>query len=62
MEASLRRPRVGDLERLNEDIASWKGFFRNRVTRILLVFFFSSVGSVIGAFVGIPWLVSFLGG
>ncbi|AEJ60414.1 TraB family protein [Spirochaeta thermophila DSM 6578] len=62
VEASLRRPRVGDLERLNEDIASWKGFFRNRVTRILLVFFFSSVGSVIGTFVGIPWLASFLGG
>ena len=37
-EAVLRKPRVGDFNRLNDDIASLKGFYRNRVTRIFLVF------------------------
>lgn len=60
VEASLRKPRVSDLENINNDITSFKGFFKNRVTRILLVFFLSSVGSSIGTFIGIPWLTGLL--
>jgi pheromone shutdown-related protein TraB len=56
MEAALRKPRVRDFERLQEDILSVRGFYRNRVTRILLVFLFSSLGSAIGTFIGIPLL------
>ncbi len=55
-EAALRKPRVQDFEHLQEDILSLKGFYRNRVTRILLVFLFSSIGSALGTFIGIPLL------
>jgi pheromone shutdown protein TraB len=39
-----------------------KGFYTNRVTRILLVFFLSSIGGMIGNFIAIPWIGSLLGG
>jgi len=60
LESILRKPRVSDFEHLPEDILSIKGFFRNRITHILLVFFFSSIGSVVGTFIGIPYLTSLL--
>jgi pheromone shutdown protein TraB len=60
LESILRKPRVSDFENLPEDILSIKGFFRNRITHILLVFFFSSIGSVVGTFIGIPYLTSLL--
>lgn len=61
LEALFRKPRVADFESLQEDIARFRGFFRNRITRILLVFAFSTIGSAIGTFVGIPYLTSLLG-
>ncbi len=60
LEAVLRKPRVIDLENLGDDIMSIKGFFKNRVTHILVVFFFSSVGSAIGTFIALPYLTSLL--
>jgi pheromone shutdown-related protein TraB len=56
LEAVLRKPRVADFESLQEDILSMRGFFRNRVTHILLVFFFSTIGSAVGTFVALPFL------
>lgn len=60
LEAVLRKPRVRDFESLHDDIVSVKGFYRNRFTHILVVFFLSSIGSAIGTFIGIPWLTSLL--
>jgi len=62
VEAFLRKPRVSDFERLQQDITSLKGFYTNRVTRILLVFFLSSIGGMVGNFIAIPWIGSLLGG
>ncbi len=59
-EAFLRPPRVRDFESLNDDITSFKGFFKNRFTHIFVVFFFSSLGSAIGTFLGIPFLATLL--
>jgi pheromone shutdown-related protein TraB len=56
LEAVLRKPRVIDFEQLQDDIASFRGFYRNRITRILLVFFFTTLGSAIGTFVALPFL------
>ncbi len=50
-EALIRRPLVGDFEQL-EDITTLKGFFRNRVTKILLVVALANLGSVAGTFIG----------
>ncbi len=61
IEANIRKPRVSDFEHVNEDILSIKGFYKNRVTHVLIVFFLTSVGSTIGTFVAFPFLLSLLG-
>ena len=58
VEALVRKPRVADLEGLAEDVTHVKGFYRNRVTRILLIFFLSSLGGMIGNFISLPFLAS----
>ncbi len=55
-EAWLRKPRVADFENLAADSTSIRGFYRNKVTHILLVFFLSSIGGAIGNFISIPAL------
>ncbi|MCG8454063.1 MAG: TraB/GumN family protein [Spirochaetales bacterium] len=61
LEYTFRSPRVQDMENLNEDVLSLGGWYKNRVTRIFLVFFLSSLGSSIGTFVALPWLTALLG-
>ena len=51
VESWLRKPKVSDLERLRDDTTTVKGWFKNPATRILLVFFFSNLGSGIGTWV-----------
>jgi pheromone shutdown-related protein TraB len=51
VESWLRKPTVSDLDRLREDATTLKGWFKNPATRILLVFFFSNLGSAIGTWV-----------
>ena len=60
-EAWLNKPKVRDFEALPGDIASLKGFWKNRITRILLVVALANLGSAIGTFVGIPLMSSLLG-
>jgi pheromone shutdown-related protein TraB len=51
VESWLRKPKISDLERLRDDTTTLKGWFKNPATRILLVFFFSNLGSGIGTWV-----------
>ncbi|MDL2269047.1 TraB/GumN family protein [Desulfosarcina sp. OttesenSCG-928-A07] len=60
VEAIYKKPRVMDFERLPTDILSVKGFWRNKVTRILLVVVFTNLGTSIGTFVAIPMMVKYL--
>jgi len=60
VEAFSRRPKVKDLESLPEDIMSVRGFWKNNVTRILLVVVFTNIGSSIGTFVAFPAIVKVL--
>lgn len=57
VEAFSRKPKVRDFENLPQDILSVRGFWRNKVTRILLVVVFTNLGSAIGTFVAIPLMV-----
>lgn len=52
VQAFIRRPNVSDFERLSEDVYSVKGFWNNKVSRILLVVVLANIGSSIGTFVG----------
>jgi pheromone shutdown-related protein TraB len=60
VEAFSRRPKVRDLERLPEDILSVRGFWKNNVTRILLVVVFTNLGSSLGTFIAFPVIVKVL--
>jgi pheromone shutdown-related protein TraB len=51
VESILRKPKISDLENLRQDSTTLKGWFKNPATRILLVFFFSNLGSAIGTWV-----------
>jgi pheromone shutdown-related protein TraB len=51
LETLLRRPTVGDFKQLRQDTTHLKGWWHNRVTRILLVFLLSTLGSAIGTYV-----------
>ncbi len=57
VETFLGKPKVRDFENLPEDISSLKGFWKNKITRILLVVVFTNIGSSLGTFVAIPLIV-----
>ncbi|PXW87824.1 pheromone shutdown-related protein TraB [Nitrosomonas sp. Nm84] len=51
VETYLRKPKVSDFNRLRADTTNLKGWWSNQVTRILLVFILSTLGSAIGTYV-----------
>ena len=50
VQAIVCKPKVSDMETLQDDVSSLKGFYKNRILRALLVFILSSIGSTIGTF------------
>jgi pheromone shutdown-related protein TraB len=60
VEAFSSKPKVKDLESLPEDILSVRGFWRNKVTRILLVVAFTNLGASIGSMIAIPLMINML--
>jgi pheromone shutdown-related protein TraB len=61
VETFVGKPKVKDFERLPEDIVSVKGFWKNKITRILLVVVFTNIGSSLGALVAIPLMMKAFG-
>ena len=56
VQAFVAAPTVRDMEHVGEDLLTVKGWWQNRLARVLLVFLFSSIGSAIGTFVALGWL------
>jgi pheromone shutdown-related protein TraB len=56
VQAIVASPTVRDMERLGEDLVVVRGWWKNRLARVLLVFFFSSLGSTAGTFLAFHWL------
>ena len=52
VQAYFRKPNVGDFEKLMEDVFTIKGFWHNKVTRVLLVVVLANIGASIGTFIG----------
>lgn len=52
VQAYIRRPSVKDFENLTEDVFSVKGFWRNKVSRILLIVVLANLGSTLGTAIG----------
>jgi pheromone shutdown protein TraB len=59
-EAWLRKPQVCDMESIPRDISSFSGFWKNKVTRILLVVVLTNMGSAVGTFVALPLMIRLL--
>jgi pheromone shutdown-related protein TraB len=58
IQASFKKPRVIDAQTIIDDVGSLKGFYRNRITRALLVFFLTQLGGAAGTFITIPALTA----
>jgi pheromone shutdown-related protein TraB len=56
----LVKPVIKDIENAAVDTAKWTGWWKNRLTRALLVSLFSSIGSSIGTFAAFPFLMKIL--
>ncbi len=52
MQAYIRRPNVGDFETLSKDVFTLKGFWDNKVTRVLLVVVLTNIGTSTGNIIG----------
>jgi pheromone shutdown-related protein TraB len=52
MEAYIRKPNVQDFENISEDIHTLRGFWKNKVTHVLLVVVLANIGSSLGALIG----------
>lgn len=50
IELWLRKPKVGDFSTLRKDVTDFRGWWRNRVARTLLVFFLATLGSALGTY------------
>ena len=57
VQAWVHKPTVADFENLSEAVGSVKAFWKNSVTRILLVVVFANIGSSLGTFISI-WLIA----
>lgn len=51
LQAVFCKPKVADMETLQDDVSSLRGFYKNRILRVLLVFLLSSLGSSAGTFI-----------
>lgn len=51
VQAYMKKPVVRDFETLADDVTSVKGFWNNKVTRVLLVIVLANLGSSLGTFV-----------
>jgi len=54
VESLIGKPGVRDFENPSEDPSSLKGFWKNKITQILLVVVFTNLGSSFGTFAAIP--------
>jgi pheromone shutdown-related protein TraB len=62
LEAWQRRPTVEDAEAINQDVQSLGGIYRNPFTRVLLVAVLANLGSALGAWIGLSWVLSVVSG
>jgi pheromone shutdown-related protein TraB len=60
VEASLRKPQVKDFLDLKDDIATFRGFFRNKITRLLVLVAFVNLTTSVGTFVAIPVMMKYI--
>ena len=61
VESRLRKPKVTDFETISDDIGSFRKWFSNRILHAFLLFFTTSLGSILGTFVLFPIMLRVFG-
>lgn len=56
VQAFVAAPTVRDMEMVGDDLITIRGWWNNRLARVMLVFLFSSIGSAAGTFIALGWL------
>lgn len=51
VEVWVHRPRVADFDSLRDDVIHWTGWWKNRISRTLLVFVFTNLGMMFGTWI-----------
>jgi len=51
VEAWLRKPTIGDFDSLRDDVSTLKGWYRNKISHVFLIFFLSNLGSAAGTWI-----------
>jgi len=57
-QAWIRRPTVDDFEDLPNTLSSFREFWTNPVTKVLLVTALTNVGATLGMLIVVPWIVA----
>jgi pheromone shutdown-related protein TraB len=60
VEAYLRKPTVEDCEGVQKAVGSIRELYQNGVTRVFLVVVLASLGSALGAWIGLGWVLTLL--
>jgi pheromone shutdown protein TraB len=60
LQATFNKPQVLDIQTIADDITSLKGIYHNRISRALMVFFLSGLGSSIANIISIPVIAGML--
>lgn len=55
VQALVAPPSVRDMESVGDDVSELKGWWRNRLSRILLIFVFANVSSSFGSVIAFAW-------
>ena len=62
VQAYFQPPVVKEFQTVSDDVSNWRMWWQNKLLRVLLVFFMTTLGSVIGTYVGAANIISNLGG
>lgn len=61
VQTMLVKPRIRDIDQIRDKTLRVRQWWHNRLTKVFLVFLFSSIGSSIGTFVALPVLLKLFG-
>ena len=62
VQAYFQPPVVKEFQTVGDDIGHWRKWWQNKLLRVLLVFIMTTLGSLIGTYVGAAEIISNLGG
>lgn len=53
-------PTVAEMERVGDDVAHWSGWWKNKLSRIFVIFMLTNLGSSVGTIVAFKWLAKLI--